>query len=126
MRARLGTLVTIFGLSALTAACGGGSPAEPSGPPGPGPQADTTTITIPSSGGYGESSFSPGSVTVPVGRRVTWRNSDTFVHTTTSDTGVWTSQINANGDYSRTFTTPGSFNYRCTLHPGMTGNVTVQ
>jgi plastocyanin len=34
--------------------------------------------------------------------------------------------INANTSVARTFTTPGSYQYDCHIHPGMRGTVVVQ
>jgi plastocyanin len=74
--------------------------------------------------------FTPPTVTIPVGRSVTWRNFDAIAHTSTSDAGVtpaWNSgNIAAGGQYVRTFTAAGSFAYHCNVHPGMTGTVVVQ
>jgi plastocyanin len=128
MRARFATFATCTSLTALLAACGGsGAPSTPTTPGGGGGTGqEAITITIPSSDGYGESSFSPGSVTIAVGRTVNWENRDTVVHTTTSNTGVWSGQINPNGTLSHTFSAAGTFDYRCTIHPGMTGSITVQ
>ena len=131
MRVRFTSLLTCAGLTALLGACGGGggnTPTNPSPPPaggGSGGQ-EAIVITIPSSDGYGESSFSPGGITVNVGRTVTWENKDSIAHTTTSNTNVWNSQIGPGGSFSRTFPAAGTFDYRCTLHPGMTGSITVQ
>jgi plastocyanin len=126
MRARITACVTAIGLAMAVTACGGNKN-EPTPTPNPGPVGEEPVrITIPSSDGYGSSSFSPSSVTIAVGKTIEWENRDTIAHTTTSDTGVWSSTISPNGDYQRTFTAAGTFNYRCTLHAGMNGTITVQ
>jgi plastocyanin len=126
MRARAGFGVAVIAVAGLVAGCGG-SKNEPSPTPNPGPLGqESIVITIPSSDGYGASSFAPGSVTVPVGRTVVWENRDSFAHTTTADGGQWNSNINPNGSFSRTFSAAGNFNYRCTVHAGMNGTITVQ
>jgi plastocyanin len=43
-----------------------------------------------------------------------------------SDTGLWSSDIAPGADFTRTFPAAGTFNFHCTLHPGMTGTITVQ
>jgi plastocyanin len=69
--------------------------------------------------------FSPSSVNISVNDSVTW----TWVgspHTTTSDTGLWDSGVFGTGHtFSRTFTSAGSFPFFCTVHPFMTGTISV-
>jgi plastocyanin len=58
---------------------------------------------------------------------VTWTNSDTSTHTTTSDTGAFDSgSMAAGAKFSFTFQARGNFPYHCTLHPGMIATVVVQ
>jgi plastocyanin len=73
--------------------------------------------------------FSPASVTIDVGDTVTWVNADAVApHTVTANDSSFDSGLMANGaTYSRTFTSPGTYAYRCTFHPpGMVGTVTVR
>ncbi len=72
--------------------------------------------------------FSPGTITIPAGTVVTWKNSDVIQHSSTSLTGVWNSgNLNPGQTYSRTFSTPGTFNYQCQIHGAiMSGTVIVQ
>ncbi|MHB8648362.1 MAG: cupredoxin domain-containing protein [Thermomicrobiales bacterium] len=70
--------------------------------------------------------FVPGTVTVSVGMTVTWTNRDSVIHTTTSDTAVWDSNIlNTGASFSFTFTKAGTFAYHCNVHPSMHGTITV-
>ena len=72
-------------------------------------------------------SFSPSSMTVTVGTKVTWKNTDNVQHSVTSDTGLFDSGLFApGGTYSYTFNTAGTYNYHCTIHSGMTGKIIVQ
>ncbi len=73
-------------------------------------------------------SFSPATVTVSIGDTVTWTNSDAQAHTATADSAAWDSGTIAGsgGTGAVTFSTAGSFPYHCTIHPTMTGTVTVQ
>lgn len=71
-------------------------------------------------------SFSPSNLTVVAGTTVTWTNNDAMDHTATSDTGLFDSgNIGGGKSYSQKFSTVGSFPYHCTIHPGMTGKITV-
>ena len=74
--------------------------------------------------------FSFGStVTIALNDTVTWTNKDGAPHTTTSNNGQvesWDSgSLSTNASFSKTFTNYGSFGYRCTIHPSMTGTVLV-
>jgi plastocyanin len=70
--------------------------------------------------------FSPNAATISVNDTVTW----TWVgspHTTTSDTGLWDSGVFGPGhSFTRTFASAGTFPFHCTVHPFMTGTITVQ
>ena len=71
--------------------------------------------------------FNPGNRTVSVGTTVTWTNKDGIAHTVTSNTGAFGSgSLANNATFSFTFDTAGSYPYHCTIHPGMTGTITVQ
>jgi len=71
--------------------------------------------------------YSPNPVVLAVGGTATWKNNDTVTHTATAGDGTWDSGSIAPGaSFSRTFPTAGSFPYKCTIHPGMVGTVTVQ
>jgi plastocyanin len=113
----------------VAAACGGGGgyPSSPTTnpPPAGGSTSTGSTISIPSSDGYGNSSFAPGNLTVNAGATVTWSNRDTVAHTTASGT-LWSATMQPGESFSRTFADRGTFPYRCTIHAGMSGTVTVQ
>ncbi|MGY2008735.1 cupredoxin domain-containing protein [Nocardia gipuzkoensis] len=73
--------------------------------------------------------FSPAEVTIKVGDTVTWKFDDKVPH---SVQGIGDKAMGINspifdrGEWSYTFTTPGSYRYLCSLHPEMRGSVTVQ
>jgi amicyanin len=70
--------------------------------------------------------FNPATLTVPVGTTVTWTNQDEEPHTVAAKDGSFHSPgMDTHGTYSFTFTTPGSFDYICSIHPFMTGTVVV-
>ena len=72
--------------------------------------------------------FTPSTLTVPAGTKVTWSNMDSVPHTVTSSgSGPLSSPNIAPGTtWSYTFTTPGTYHYYCAVHPNMTATVTVQ
>lgn len=73
-------------------------------------------------------SYSPASITVEPGTRVTWTNRDQTPHTVTGrhDKTPSSPALDTDDSYSYTFTKPGDFEYYCSLHPFMTGVVHVR
>jgi len=69
--------------------------------------------------------FSPGSVTVTEGDRVTWTNGDATAHTATG-AAFDTERLDPGQAATLTFSTAGSFPYACAIHPQMTGTVVVE
>jgi plastocyanin len=77
--------------------------------------------------GIADFQFLPATLTVPAGTRVTWVNREQEIHTVTSATGAFASPALEKGDtFSYTFTTPGTYDYFCALHPRMTSTITVK
>lgn len=73
--------------------------------------------------------FSPRSLTVAKGTRVTFAfRDDTTVHNVTSTGTRRFARISSrsSGSASRTFARAGTYRYECTLHPGMTGRIVVR
>jgi plastocyanin len=68
--------------------------------------------------------FSPASITVGVGGTVTWTNQDGVAHTATG-TSFNTGNLNRGQSGSATFNQAGTFPYHCSIHPNMTGTVSV-
>jgi plastocyanin len=68
--------------------------------------------------------FSPRTVTIKRGDTVTWRWRDGGIaHNVTSSR--FRSGTKSSGTFSVRFRNAGTFGYRCTIHPGMTGRVVV-
>jgi plastocyanin len=71
--------------------------------------------------------FAPPTLTVPAGTTVMWKNEDDIPHTVTSTTKAFKSQaLDTDDNFSFTFTTPGVYEYFCSLHPHMTGKIVVE
>jgi plastocyanin len=71
--------------------------------------------------------FSPAAVTINVGDRVTWTNSDAVGHTATDTGGAFDTGNIAQGESATVrFTQPGTYAYICTPHPSMTGTIRVR
>lgn len=72
--------------------------------------------------------FSPASISVKKGTTVTWTNKDAVAHTVTETDGQDGPKSDSLGQgqtYSFTYNTVGTFKYHCSIHPNMTGTVTV-
>lgn len=128
MRARLYTAA----LSALlvVAACGGSDATSPTpgvtGNPGGGTGGNPSPVAS-NAVTVNNDFFTAAAITVPVGTTVTWTWSpDAITHNVTFADGTTSGNKGANASYSQKFATAGTFTYRCTIHSGMTGTVTVQ
>jgi plastocyanin len=71
--------------------------------------------------------FNPSTLTVPVNTTVQWTNKDGIAHTVTSKDGLFNSgPISSGRVFTWQFTTAGTYNYFCSIHPDMTGKIIVQ
>ena len=93
----------------------------------------TTTVVVGGSANYAQyvsianMAFNPQTVYVTRGTTLTWTNNDSMAHTVTSNTNAFASGVlNPGQTYSYTFTTPGTYQYHCAIHPSMTGTLVVQ
>jgi len=79
------------------------------------PPPDDLFITI--TGQNGNMSYSPSSANARVGQTVIWRNADSTTHTATANGGAFSTGF--------LMDSAGSFNYHCSVHPSMTGSLSV-
>ena len=71
--------------------------------------------------------FHPAAITVSKGDVVVWVNKDPVPHTATAPRTAFDSgTINAGSSFRFTATSPGRFDYVCTLHPTMKGVLIVR
>jgi plastocyanin len=71
--------------------------------------------------------FRPATLTVTVGTTVTWVNEDDIPHTVVEKDRLFKSKaLDTDDRFTYTFSTPGGFEYFCSLHPHMVGTVIVQ
>jgi amicyanin len=71
--------------------------------------------------------FNAQRITVKAGTTVTWVNEDDIPHTVAATGKEFKSKVLDTDDkFSFTFTTAGTFEYFCSLHPHMTGTVVVE
>jgi plastocyanin len=94
---------------------------------------DSVTISPGSSSPSNSKFFDPETLTVSKGATVTWTNADSTLHTVTSGsaesgnsgTEFDSSYLAAGKTFQHQFSTSGTFDYYCTLHPFMKGKVVV-
>jgi plastocyanin len=85
------------------------------------PKQHTHTVTIEAV------QFAPARLTVHPGERIVWVNKDPFPHTVTAANRAFDSgSIAANASWTFVPSKPGEYPYRCTFHPNMQGQITVQ
>ena len=105
----MSTLAAVLAVGA--AACGSGNDEGSAAPSGP--------VVV-----LKDTKFSPKTMTVKAGQPVTWEFKDGFTkHNVVGQD--FASKTQRNGTFSHTFSKAGTYSYRCTLHEGMTGTITV-
>jgi plastocyanin len=73
--------------------------------------------------------FSPATLTVAVGTEVTWVNRDDVPHTATSTSKpreIDSHTLDTDDRYTHVFKTAGTYDYFCSVHPHMTGQIIVK
>jgi amicyanin len=72
--------------------------------------------------------FNPPTLTVKAGTTVTWTNKDDIPHgiAAAGNTIKRSNALDTDDKYSFTFTTPGTYQYFCYIHPHMTGTIVVE
>jgi plastocyanin len=71
-------------------------------------------------------SFTPPTVSVPVGTTVVWTNRDNVPHSVVSTEQKFKSPVlDTDEQFSQRFDSPGAYKYFCSIHPKMTGRIVV-
>jgi plastocyanin len=121
-----------FGLLVTLSACGNGPPEVAAGGGG-GPVVGVAGANLGQAGtkvtANSSLHFAPGSITVSAGPIIQWTVApDSVPHNVTFDSnGTLTSPatLGPGESWQVKFTVPGTYAYRCTIHDGMNGQVTV-
>jgi plastocyanin len=76
----------------------------------------------------GNFTFTPQTLTVKAGTTVTWTNKDDIVHGVawTNNAFARSNALDTDDSYSFTFTTPGTYQFFCYIHPRMVGSIVVE
>jgi amicyanin len=70
--------------------------------------------------------FDPPTLTVKAGTTVTWVNADDIPHVVSEKDGKFrSSALDTDDKFSQTFSTAGTVEYFCAIHPHMTGKIVV-
>jgi plastocyanin len=71
--------------------------------------------------------FEPSKIVVERGSTVDWVNRDEEIHTILAVDGSFSSPgLDTDGRYAHEFDAPGTYTYRCALHPQMKGTIVVR
>jgi plastocyanin len=72
--------------------------------------------------------FNPATLTVKAGTKVTWTNRDDIPHGIASANNAFarSQALDTDDSFTFTFTTPGTYQYFCYIHPHMTGSIVVE
>jgi plastocyanin len=73
-------------------------------------------------------SFAPQTLTVKAGTTVTWINRDDIPHGIGSSNNAFkkSAALDTDDSFAFTFTTPGTYQYFCYIHPHMVGSIVVE
>ena len=116
--ATLRRVVIVLGVVAMAVGCGDGSHRGSASPSAAGSSSGVTaTVRVE------DNLYAPQVLTVPVGAVVEWRWAGRNPHNVTGDDFASPSQ--SSGGFDRSFGQPGTYYYRCTIHPHMLGEVVV-
>ena len=111
----------IFGMAILTIALSTAIGTRAYAAPADAKSTSDTTVKI------DNFSFSPATITVPVGTTVRWTNADDIPHTVVSDDKSFKSKaLDTDEQFTYTFSKPGTYGYFCGLHPKMTATIVVR
>lgn len=109
---------------------GGGYPTQAQPPAGSVQTVSCASVTASAAvAAVGATAFAPSAVTINANQVVQWNNSSGFLHTVTSTSvpanGTFDVPLGNGASVCLRFTEAGTFQYRCTFHPVMTGSVIV-
>ncbi len=73
-----------------------------------------------------DKAYEPSPLTIKKGDTVKWTNKDFGIHTITENNGLFSSEeLRPDQIFEYTFSSTGTFDYHCNIHPTMTGKIIV-
>jgi plastocyanin len=125
MRSRLATALALAALAAGAAACGGDDDGEGGGgaQPASGSECPSEAVVIK----MVDIKFEPEEAKAKAGQEICWPNEDEVEHDVSAESGAdFKSDLYGKGEtFTATVDKPGTVQYVCTVHPGMTGSIEV-
>ncbi|MCA0379489.1 MAG: cupredoxin domain-containing protein [Actinobacteria bacterium] len=73
-----------------------------------------------------DNKFEPAAVEIKAGQALRWVFSGVMEHDVVAEDGSFVSELQAEGEYVHVFEQAGEYPYDCSVHPEMTGSVTVR
>jgi len=116
VRRALGALAAVLIAGALVA-CGQGKPETV--PSDEGVEPVVTVYAI-------DNRYEPAEVEIEPGQAVRWVFQGSMEHDVVAEDGSFVSELQLTGEYVHVFDEAGEFAYDCSIHPEMTGKVTVR
>ena len=116
VRRALGALAAVLIAGALVA-CGQGKPETV--PSDEGVEPVVTVYAI-------DNRYEPAEVEIAPGQAVRWVFQGSMEHDVVAEDGSFVSELQLTGEYVHVFDEAGEFAYDCSIHPEMTGKVTVR
>ena len=129
MNTRRAVVALVACLCVLATACGSSKPKAKPVPP-PVDARGKTAFEIDAA----QNQFTPATLIVDVGTKVTWKNTDTVAHDVKKSAdavdfgapfGISASEFGPGASYSFTFAKAGTYFYTCSIHTLMNGKVEV-
>jgi plastocyanin len=118
-----GLLVILVAVASCGGGGGGGGTATVTIQPVACPASNSINVSIQ---GF---AFNPAAITVSANGIVKWTNNDAVTHTVTSTSAPSNNSFNAvvnpGASVCLQFTITGTYSYYCSIHPNMTGSMTV-
>ena len=129
MRGRALASVAAVSLTAVLAACGGESSSSSGASCSPGSSGVNLGTAVATVNATDNLAFTPTTANAGVGQVVQWTNTGSTQHTVTFESAGASclSDVSLQGgaQWQVKFNQAGTYSYHCTIHPQMTGTITV-
>ena len=127
-RVRAAVLSLAAAWSLVFAACGGSGDSSTGPTNSPGRSATTSSGDVPKTAEIDQDklAFKPSSVTIAVGGQLTFRNSESAIHTVTIERKNESGTMKKGAAFVWTPPAAGSYKITCDFHPQMRATVTVE